>query len=51
LRPSGSCCWITAKRLVLDHISERYPDEEILAETSVIFPNSLVAADLDVVTV
>jgi hypothetical protein len=34
------------KQLVLTHISGRYPDEEILAETR-IFPNSRVAADFD----
>ena len=39
------------KRLVLTHISGRYSDEEILAETTKIFPNSLVAADLDRLTV
>jgi ribonuclease Z len=35
------------KRLVLTHISGRYPDEEILAEAVKIFPNSRLAADLD----
>jgi ribonuclease Z len=35
------------KRLVLTHISGRYPDEEILAEAVKIFPNSRVAVDLD----
>ena len=35
------------KQLVLTHISGRYPDEEILAEATKIFPNSRVAADLD----
>jgi len=35
------------KRLVLTHISGRYPDEEILAEAVKIFPNSRVAAGLD----
>jgi ribonuclease Z len=35
------------RRLVLTHISGRYPDEEILAEAEKIFPNSRVAADLD----
>jgi ribonuclease Z len=39
------------KRLVLTHISGRYPDEEILAEAVKIFPNSRVAADLDRLTV
>src|SRR6202021_3262322 len=32
------------ERLVLTHISARYSDEEILAETTKIFPNTLVAA-------
>jgi ribonuclease Z len=35
------------KQLVLTHISGRYPDEEILAEATRIFPNSRVAADFD----
>ncbi len=35
------------KHLVLTHISGRYPDEEILAEATRIFPNSRVAADLE----
>jgi ribonuclease Z len=35
------------ERLVLTHISDRYTDEEILAEATKIFPNSRVAADLD----
>jgi ribonuclease Z len=35
------------KRLVLNHISGRYPDEEILAEATKIFPNSQIAADFD----
>jgi ribonuclease Z len=39
------------KKLILNHISGRYPDEEILAEARAIFPDSAVAADLDVVTV
>ena len=30
-----------------EHMSGRYPDEEILAEAVKIFPNSRVAADLD----
>src|SRR5258708_17015954 len=34
------------KRLVLSHISPRYPDEAILAEATKIFPNSRVAAHL-----
>ena len=39
------------KRLILTHISGRYPDEEILAEAAKIFPDSQVAADLDRSTV
>jgi ribonuclease Z len=35
------------KQLFLTHISGRYPDEEILAEATRIFPNSRVAADFD----
>jgi ribonuclease Z len=35
------------KRLVLTHISGRYPDEEILAEAKAIFPETRLAADLD----
>jgi ribonuclease Z len=35
------------KILVLTHISGRYPDEEILAEATKIFPNSRVAIDFD----
>src|SRR5262249_994721 len=35
------------KRLVLNHISGRYPDEEILAEAAQTFPNSQIAADFD----
>jgi ribonuclease Z len=35
------------KLLVLTHISGRYTDEEILAETRKTFPNSRVAIDFD----
>jgi ribonuclease Z len=35
------------KRLVLNHISGRYADEEILAEATQIFPKSQIAADFD----
>jgi ribonuclease Z len=35
------------KQLVLNHISGRYPEEEILAEAAMIFPDSRVAADFD----
>jgi hypothetical protein len=34
------------KQLVLNHISGRYPEEEILAEAAMILPDSRVAADL-----
>jgi ribonuclease Z len=39
------------KRLALNHISGRYPDEDILAEARAIFPNTSIANDLDVVEV
>jgi ribonuclease Z len=35
------------RQLVMTHISDRYPEEEILAEAIRIFPNSRVAADFD----
>jgi ribonuclease Z len=35
------------KQIVLTHVSGRYPDEEILAEATRIFPKSRVAADFD----
>ena len=35
------------EQLVLTHISGRYPDQDILAEATKIFPNSRVAADFD----
>jgi ribonuclease Z len=35
------------KQLVLHHVSRRYYTQDILAEAQGIFPNSLVAADLD----
>lgn len=38
-------------QLVLTHISGRYADEEILAEAVRAFPNSRIAADLDVLTI
>jgi ribonuclease Z len=41
----------SVKRLILTHISGRYPDDEILAEATAIFPNCGIAADLDIVTV
>ena len=34
-------------QLVLNHMSGRYPDEEILAEATRIFPNTRIAADFD----
>ncbi|WP_076859773.1 ribonuclease Z [Bradyrhizobium mercantei] len=39
------------KQLVLTHISGRYPDQDILAEATSIFPNSRVAVDFDRVTI
>ncbi|HUN98082.1 MAG TPA: ribonuclease Z [Bradyrhizobium sp.] len=39
------------ERLVLTHISGRYPDEEILAEATKTFPNSRVAIDFDRIVV
>ncbi len=39
------------KRLILTHISGRYPDEEILAEAKAIFTETRLAADLDRITV
>jgi len=39
------------KQLILTHISGRYADEEVLAETVRAFPNSRIAADLDVITI
>jgi ribonuclease Z len=35
------------RRLILTHISGRYPVEDILAEAKEIFPATVVAADLD----
>lgn len=35
------------KQLVLVHMSGRYPDEEILAEATRVFPNTRIAADFD----
>lgn len=37
--------------LVLNHISGRYPDSEILSEATNIFPNSRVASDLDQIAI
>ncbi|MBZ9870323.1 MBL fold metallo-hydrolase [Mesorhizobium sp. BR1-1-9] len=39
------------KDLVLTHISGRYADDELLAEAVRAFPNSRIAADLDVLTI
>jgi ribonuclease Z len=39
------------KRLVLNHISGRYPDEEILTEATQIFANSQIARDFDRITI
>jgi len=41
----------SVKILVLTHISGRYPDEEILAEATKIFPTSRVAIDFDQITI
>ena len=35
------------RQLVMTHISGRYPEDEILAEATRVFPNSRVAADFD----
>lgn len=34
-------------QLVLNHLSGRYPDDEILAEATKIFPNTRIASDFD----
>ena len=39
------------KQLVLNHLSGRYQDEEILAEAAKIFPNTRIAADFDHIVV
>ena len=39
------------KLLVLTHISDRYKDEEIVAEARTIFPNSRLAMDFDRIVV
>jgi ribonuclease Z len=39
------------RQLVMTHISGRYPEEDILAEATKIFPNSRVAADFDHITI
>jgi ribonuclease Z len=39
------------KQLMLNHISGRYPDADILAEAASIFPNSRIAADFDRVSI
>lgn len=40
-----------AGQLVLNHISGRYPDEEIEAEAREMFPNTRIAADFDRITI
>jgi ribonuclease Z len=40
-----------AQRLILTHISEGYPAEEILAEAREIFPSPCIANDLEHFTV
>lgn len=37
--------------LALHHVSRRYPNQEILAEAQAIFPNSMIANDLDLFAV
>ncbi|MGR4926097.1 ribonuclease Z [Bradyrhizobium sp. CAR08] len=39
------------RQLVLNHMSGRYRDEEILAEATTIFPNTRIAADFDRVVI
>jgi ribonuclease Z len=39
------------EQLVLVHMSGRYPDEEILAEATKVFPNTRIAADFDHIVV
>jgi ribonuclease Z len=38
-------------QLVLNHMSGRYEDEEILAEARSVFPNTRIAADFDHVVI
>jgi ribonuclease Z len=46
-KAAGLAAAAGVKRLVLTHISGRYPDQEILAEAARIFPRTQVATDLD----
>ena len=39
------------KQLILTHISGRYPDEDILAEATKIFPNSRIAGDFEYIAI
>ncbi len=39
------------KQLVLHHVSRRYPTHEIVAEARAVFPDTVVADDLDIVRV
>lgn len=39
------------RQLVLNHLSGRYPDDEILAEARKIFPNTRIAADFDQIAI
>ena len=39
------------RQLVLHHVSRRYGKEEVQAEAQAIFPNTVVASDLDVFAV
>lgn len=38
-------------QLVLNHLSGRYPDDEILAEATKIFPNTRIASDFDQIAI
>ena len=39
------------RQLVLHHVSRRYATQEVLAEAQAIFPNTVIASDLDVFAV
>jgi ribonuclease Z len=49
--PAALAAVSDVKQLLLTHISGRYPDEEILAEATKIFPNNRVAIDFDRITI
>jgi ribonuclease Z len=46
-KAAGLAAAAGVKRLVLTHISGRYPDQEILAEAAMIVPRTQIATDLD----